>query len=54
MQRIHRRHQPAPRARQVGLLIASLLTLSLLLMVLDSRDVLDPGQARGRRHRRAG
>jgi rod shape-determining protein MreC len=42
MQRIHRRHQPAPRARQVGLLIASLLTLSLLLMVLDSRDVLDP------------
>jgi len=38
MQRI----QPIQRARQVFLLMGSLVALSLLLMVLDSRDVLDP------------
>jgi rod shape-determining protein MreC len=36
------RSQPIHRARQVLLLIGSLIALSLLLTVLDGRDMLDP------------
>jgi rod shape-determining protein MreC len=36
------RSQPAQRARQLFLLIGSLVALSLLLIVLDGRDYLDP------------
>lgn len=36
------RSQPVQRARQVFFLIGSLIALSLLLTVLDGRDMLDP------------